>query len=135
MRMPLGRVQDSVTVADRILERAHDIDALGDRVHTTGIKRKPVEKCPGQARGARLGDVFGIGCQNGGGLGADGGRHQLQGPVFLLGRGKREDPGGRAGATSYLVHGGGDIAGALDAFEWRGHFRQKTLGNTRKPLP
>ena len=134
MRMPLGRVQHFGDGANRVLERADDIDALGDRIHAFGIKRKPVEKRPGHAGGARFRDILGIGGQNGGGLRADGSRHQLQGPVFLLGRGQREDPGRRPGAASDLVHGGGDVAGAIDAFEWRGHFRQKTLENPWKPL-
>ena len=134
MRMPLGRAQDFGDGADRVLKRAHDFDAFGDRVHPLGIKRKPVEKGSGHARGPRFRDVLGIGRQNGGRLGADGGCHQLQSPVFLLGGGKREDPGRRAGAASDLVHGGGDIAGALDAFERRGHFRQKTLEKPWKPL-
>ena len=50
-----------------------------------------------------------------------------KGAVFLLSRGQREHPGGGAGTAADLAHGGGDIAGSLDAFERRGHICQKTF--------
>ena len=121
MRMPFGRVQDSVTVPTGSCSAATASIAAAIASTRPGIERQAVEKGAGHAGGARFGDILGIGGQNAGSLRPDGGGHALQRAVLLRGRGERQHPGGGAAAPADFAHRGGDIARSLDAFERRAH--------------
>ncbi len=104
-----------------------NLDAGGHRLHAGLVERQPVEHGPGQAAGARLGDILGIGGQDRRLGPPNGRRHGLKRLILLVRRRERQHPGGRTGTAADLGHGGGDIAGSLDAFQRRGHGRKRPV--------
>ena len=46
---------------------------------------------------------------------------------YLVRRCKRQRPRSRTGTLADFAHGGGNIAGSLDALERRAHFRKKPV--------
>ena len=66
--------------------------------------------------GAGLGDILGIGGQNGGRLGPDGGGHEFQSAVFLGRGGERQGARGGTRLAGDLAQRGGDIPRPFNAF-------------------
>ena len=128
IRMPLGRVQDSVTVPIGSLSARTTIDAFGNGLDRAGVKREPIEKSSCRSRRpAPSAMSSALAARIAATLRPDRRGHELEGTIFLRGRGQRQGPGGRAGAAADLAHGGGDIAGSIDTFERRGHIPRKPL--------
>src|SRR6185437_8592316 len=78
-------------------------------------------KGAGDAGGAGLRDVLGIGRQDRGGVGKDRALHGGERLVLLLRRGQRQHPRRGAGVRAELVHQGRQIGVAIDGFERGGH--------------
>ena len=78
-------------------------------------------KSPSHAGTAGLGDILGIGGQNGGGLGPDRAGHEFQSAVFLGGGCERQRARRGARLTADLAQSGGDISRAFNAFQRRAH--------------
>ena len=127
MVMPFGPGPGRDHGADRVLEAGHHLDAGRHGLDPGVIERQPVEEGGGGAAGARLGHVLGIGGQNGRLAGPDRRRHGLERMVFLPGGRERQHARGRARGPADIGHGRGDIAGAFDAFERRGHLRKRLV--------
>ena len=119
--MPFGRVQASVTWPTGSLSAATVSMPCGHGLDPRGVERQAVEEGPAQPGAPRLRQVLGIGRQNGGVLGPQGRRHGLERLVFLGRRGERQQARRRARGMADIGHGRGDIAGAFDALERRGH--------------
>ena len=96
--------------ADRVGQIGDALDGGGDRLDPAAIQHEPVEERPRLASALRLGDVVGVGGENGRRRRADGSRHGAQGGVLLaLGR-KGETVGSGPGATAELGHYALDVA-------------------------
>ena len=65
--MPFGRVPGIGDRADGVGEVGDDLEPGCDRRDPLFIERQPVEKCRRRTRLARLGEVLGIGSEDGGG--------------------------------------------------------------------
>ena len=85
---------------------------------------------PLSAGSARLGDILGVGRQNAVGMGAQRRGHTRERAVLLVRRGQSEHAGSRTRRTADFGHDGGDIAGALDAFQRRGHEKRPVCPGT-----
>ena len=102
IRMPFGRVQDSVIGTNGILERPDNVDTRRDGLDPPGVEREAVEKRSRDPGSPRFGDILGVGGENRGSWRAYGRSHALQRAILLLGRGKREHhglPRGRDGRS------------------------------------
>ena len=86
--------------ADRVLRPRMTSMPGGHGLDAGLVERQPVEKGLGGAGGARFGDILGVFREDLALLGADRGRHPLQRPVLLRGRGRapaRGPPHGHRG--------------------------------------
>ena len=106
--------------ADRIVELAHDLDAVRHCGDALAVERQPVEERCGRAGGLRLGDVLRIGGEDAGFAGADRLRHRVERRVALRGRRERQRARRATRAAADVGHRGGD-AGSLNGFQRRGH--------------
>src|SRR5258708_1142584 len=109
--MPFGRCQLSVTTP------------TGSAISPTVAMPPALPPTPParRARTANVGDILGVGREDGRRVGADGALHGLERAIFLLGRGERQHPRRGAGAGSELVHQGRQIAIAVDGLQGRSH--------------
>ena len=98
------------------MKRTHRFDGGRDRFHPGIVEHQAVEEGAGNAAGARLGDILGIGGQNAGLFRADGIRHSLQGAVFLGGGGERQRAGGEPSLAADPGHAGRQYRLSLQCF-------------------
>ncbi len=121
MVMPFGRCQLSVTVPIGSAMPRTIGNTIRHRVDARWCQRQAVDEGRRRAAGAHLGDILGIGGENGRRVGADRALHRLQRPVLLLRRGKRQHPCGSACAGSEFGHQSRQIGVAVDRLQRRGH--------------
>ena len=109
--------------ADRIGNAAHRGDAVSHGIDPGRRQRQAVDEGGGRAAGADFRDVLGIGREDLCRVGADRPLDGLQRAILLLRRRQRQHPRGGARLGGEVGHQSGQIGGAVDCLERRGHGR------------
>ena len=124
MVMPFGRVQDSVTrPTGSFSARTTSMPAAMASTRASSSARRS-RKAPDRpdARASLMSSALAARIARL--LRPDRRGHGSERAVLLLGGRERQRPGGRARLAPDCAHDGGNIAGTLDAFQRRGHFRE-----------
>ncbi len=97
---------------DRVRQGTHDLDPLDHGGDALIVQHQAIHEGGGRPAGARLGDVLGVGGEDGGASRLHRGRHGGERTRLV---------GGPLGAAPDIAHHGGDIPRCFHGFERRRH--------------